>query len=154
MDIKNCDICRYAKLDKPLYQTRYWRVVIATDDQKLLGKCYVSLKRHCESLSQIEPAEWNDLRKLIKKLETSFKKTFGATMFNWNCYMNDAYQVKPSHPHIHWHFRPRYNHKVTFAGMTFYDKDFGHASVGEKRKVSEKNLELISNKIKMALQLD
>lgn len=83
----------------------------------------------------------------MKKLESALKKSFNATMSNWTCLMNNAYQNEPPNPHIHWHFRPRYNHKVEFAGLTFEDPEFGHhydrtrkqeISVDVKRKIIEK----------------
>jgi diadenosine tetraphosphate (Ap4A) HIT family hydrolase len=71
---------------------------------------------------------------LLKKLEKALLKAFNATMFNWTCLMNNAYLEKPPKPHIHWHFRPRYEHPVNFGGMTFFDKEFGrHYKVDSER---------------------
>ena len=47
-------------------------------------------------------------------------------MFNWTCLMNNTYQEVPPNPHIHWHFRPRYNHVVDVKGEQFNDPEFGH----------------------------
>ena len=40
--------------------------------------------------------------------------------------MNNAYQATPPNPQVHWHFKPRYNHPVEFAGEVFEDSNFGH----------------------------
>jgi len=32
---------------------------------------------------------------------------------------------QPPTPHVHWHFRPRYDHVVKFAGIEFIDQFFG-----------------------------
>ncbi len=150
MKFTTCKVCRVDRIVEPVYETRYWVVTVA-DDQKLLGRCYVSLKRHCPSLSEMKNAEWADLAKVTRKVEASLKKCFGATMFNWNCYMNDSYRVKPPRPHVHWHVKPRYDHRVSFGGMTFQDRDFGRASGKKKLIVSEALLERISNKIKSVI---
>ena len=150
MEFTTCKVCRVNRIVAPIYQTRYWRVNL-TDDQKLLGSSYVSLKRHCSSLSEVKATEWADLIKVIRKMESSLSKCFGATMFNWTCFMNDAYRTKPPHPHVHWHVRPRYDHKVSFGGITFYDKDFGRTAGRKKIIASEALLEKISKKIKSVL---
>ena len=122
---KKCIICQYLKKDIPIYETKYWRVVLASD-QRYLGRCFVALKRHCGNLAELKKEEWLDFAELAKKLEAALKKAFDATMFNWTCLMNNAYQEAHPNPHVHWHFRPRYNHKVKFAGLIFEDEEFGH----------------------------
>ncbi len=67
-----------------------------------------------------------DFLALVRKLETLCRKTFGATMFNWTCLMNNAYQNSPPEPQVHWHFRPRYDAPVKVAGKTFEDPNFGY----------------------------
>jgi diadenosine tetraphosphate (Ap4A) HIT family hydrolase len=39
--------------------------------------------------------------------------------------MNADYLKENPDPHIHWHFIPRYRHKVEFEGLTFDDQYFG-----------------------------
>jgi len=59
-------------------------------------------------------------------------------MFNWGCLMNDAYQITPPNPQVHFHFRPRYDREVSFAGEKFIDPNFGHHYIREpKRLVSD-----------------
>lgn len=77
-------------------------------------------------MADLTPEEWLDFAKLSKKIETSFKKAFGATMFNWACLMNNAYQEKNPKPHVHWHLWPRYSKPVVIQGIKFEDKEFGH----------------------------
>ena len=120
-----CINCQVPNPDNLVYETKHWKVVLAPD-QSYLGRCYVALKRHCGDLAEMEKEEWLDFAELVKKLEGAMKKSFDATMFNWTCLLNDAYQNNPPNPHVHWHFRPRYSHRVEFAGLLFEDKDFGH----------------------------
>jgi len=147
----SCDICGFVKTNKnPILETDYWVVVLA-DDQAYLGRCYVTLKRHCGDLAELSKEEWNDLHILISRLESSVKKAFGATLFNWTCLMNLAYQNKPYNPHVHWHFRPRYERPVEFAGLTFNDPEFGKHYAREQERsfeVSQEVQQKIIEKIK------
>ena len=128
-----CDGCQKPSENELIYQTKLWKVIIVSD-QAYLGRCYVTLKRHCGDLAELEPQEWSDFIEVVKKLESALKKSFNATMFNWTCLMNNAYQNDPPNPHVHWHFRPRYNHKVEFAGEIFEDPEFGHHYSRERKQ--------------------
>ena len=120
-----CITCQAPNPDDLVYETKHWRIVLAPD-QSYLGRCYVTLKKHCGDLAELEREEWLDFAELVKKLEGALKKSFNATLFNWTCLLNGAYQNNPPNPHVHWHFRPRYKHRVEFAGLLFEDKEFGH----------------------------
>ncbi|MFH0819828.1 MAG: HIT family protein [bacterium] len=120
-----CDGCQKPNKNDLIYQTKFWKVTIASD-QAYLGRCYITLKRHCGDLAELKNSEWSDFIKLVKRIESALKRSFDATMFNWTCLMNNAYQNDPPNPHVHWHFRPRYNYKVEFAGKIFEDPEFGH----------------------------
>lgn len=143
-----CDGCQKAGENELVYQTKFWKVIIATD-QAYLGRCFVTLKRHCGDLAELENHEWSDFIEIVKRLEFALKKSFGATLFNWACLMNYAYQNDPPNPHVHWHLRPRYNHEVDFADETFEDPEFGfHYDNGRTRKVSEQVKRKLLDKIK------
>jgi len=114
--------------DKPnsfISETKHWEVYL-NQDQYYLGRCVIAVKRNVGAMSDLTDDEWLDFADLVKKVEDGFKKIFGATMFNWTCLMNGAYQNDPPDPHVHWHLRPRYKNPVEFAGQTFDDKEFGH----------------------------
>lgn len=128
--------------------TEFWSVTLSSN-QSYLGRSYVTLKRHCGSLSELEPNEWLDFIDLIKKLESAFKKAFDATMFNYTCLMNNAYQESPPNPHVHWHFRPRYDHSVDVGGEQFNDPEFGHHYSREREQSTSPEVkEVILSKIK------
>jgi len=122
-----CDICAWTP-DPPsfnfIYETALWRVVLPLN-QCLLGRCVVALKRHCGDLAELTPEELLDWLKVVNVLEPALRTGFGATMFNWSCYMNFAYRETPADPHIHWWAVPRYDHPVTLGEITFEDPDFG-----------------------------
>ena len=122
-----CPICSWSpdNLDyRFLYETRFWRVVLAPN-QSLVGRCVVHLKRHSGDVADLTQDELLGWLTVVKTLESALQSAFGATMFNWSCYMNHAYRESPPNPHIHWWAVPRYNHSVTIGGWTFEDSHFG-----------------------------
>lgn len=107
-----------------IYETPYWIVFLAPN-QSNIGTCVIALKRHYGSLSGLKDEEWIDFGKTVKQLETSLKKVFKPTLFNWGALMNADYMKEKPDPHIHWHFIPRYRHEVEFDGIIFEDRYFG-----------------------------
>lgn len=144
----SCDICTSIQANPAnLLITRYW-LVILSHDQGYLGRCYVTLRDHKGSLGQLSDAEWLDYKNIVRRLEKACMLGLGATLCNWTCLMNNAYQRKPCQPHVHWHFRPRYDKPVTINGMTFGDPDFGlHYDRNQKRTVDDKTFEMILSKL-------
>ena len=130
----NCDVCPFLNnFGRTITQTKFWKVDI-NENQEYLGRSFVSLKRHCGSLSELTKDEWLDFSELVRKLESCFKRTFDAKLINWSCLMNNAFKEKTANPHIHWHVRPRYERDVKFAGLTFKDPEFGsHYARGQDR---------------------
>jgi len=152
--MNECEICKYlGDKNSLVYETKYWKIFL-NDDQAYLGRCSVNLKRHCGDLADLKPDEQKDLFKVVKLLEGALRDAFGAVMFNWTCLMNNAYKAKIPKPHVHWHFRPRYDKKVKFAGMVFEDLEFAH-HYGRERKlevssdVKKKIIEKISENLKV-----
>lgn len=126
-----------------IFETKLWEVYL-NPDQYYLGRSVVAAKREVPAMSDLTNEEWLDFADLVKKLESAFKKAFGATMFNWSCLMNGAYQNDPPNPHVHWHLMPRYKNPVEFAGQKFEDKEFGrHYARSTESPVSD----IVFNKI-------
>lgn len=122
----NCPGCESSDKDPNfVFQTNYWKVFL-NPKQTYLGRSIATLKRHCASLSDLTNEEWDDFVGLVKIIESAYKKALSATLFNWSCLMNDAYQNEPPNPHVHWHLRPRYENPVRLFGLTFEDLEFGH----------------------------
>ncbi len=122
-----CFLCSWsaAEINYPfVYETAHWRVVLAPN-QSLLGRCVVQLKRHVGGLAEGTPDELLEWLEVVQKLERALKIAFGATMFNWSCYMNHAYHEKLYNPHLHWWVVPRFDAPVTLAGRMFSDPHFG-----------------------------
>lgn len=147
-----CDICRAnSEQLANLLKTKHWLVNLSYD-QGYLGRAYVTLRRHKGTLSDLTQNEWLDYIDIVKRLEKACGEALGATLFNWACLMNNAYQHKPSFPHVHWHFRPRYEKPVTINNENFDDPHFGqHYSREYRRTVDEKTFNAIIDKIKLHL---
>jgi len=131
------DACKYCGDYKDIvFETDNWEVVL-NEDQTYLGRCWIILKRHCASLGELTQEEWEEFGQVVSQYETVLNKAFHPLLFNWNCFMNDAYMEKPFNPHVHWHVRPRYENPVEFAGELFEDTEFGHRfDPTKKREVS------------------
>lgn len=147
-----CHICVSNKeLKASLLSTDYWHVVLSPD-QGYLGRAYVTLREHKATLSELSEAEWQDYADIVKRLENACKVGLGASLSNWTCLMNNAYQEEPNLPHVHWHFRPRYKESVTLNGVTFNDPDFGfHYNREQKQEVDDKTFGIITDRIKASL---
>lgn len=122
----SCAICpilvsRNDGRDVQVFETEYWRVVL-DGDQRVLGKSFVTLLEHKESISDMSREQWQDLRRVIKRLEAGVSRAFSPSHFNWSCLMNNAV-VAGQPTHVHWHLHPRYTQPVEFAGETFYDTE-------------------------------
>ena len=122
-----CPICAWPQGsdDYPLLlETHHWRFVLAPN-QSLLGRCVVQPRRHEGDLAHLTGEELGEWLVLVGTLERALRAAFGATMFNWSCYMNHSYREEPFEPHIHWWAVPRYAQETAFAGATFTDPTFG-----------------------------
>lgn len=148
---KDCEICpllvgQTAADDNVILQTERW-VAVLDRNQCYLGKSFITLRQHKETLSELDEADWAELRHVIRQLEQAVKGAFGADVCNWECLMNNA--VKAGRPtHVHWHLYPRYLGGATFAGEEFPDPKWPrHLESGEHR-VSEE----LFGKIVLAVQ--
>ncbi len=123
-----CHVCEINERENDgdlIFETNFWGVILSFN-QRYIGRCYIFSKRHFGSLSEMTDEEALDFLEVVKKIENAIRKTFGATMFNWSCLMNDFYKKENPNPHLHWHMKPRYQDKVLFSGRVFEDKEFGH----------------------------
>ena len=122
-----CEWCGLTEEDKrfQVYESRFWSVFLA-DEQDVIGRCILVLKRHCPSLPELTDDEWRELRELVCKMEACFRAVLGAALCNWSCLMNHFYKAAAPDPHLHIHVRPRYDRPVTLNGRAYPDSAFGH----------------------------
>lgn len=112
----------------------------------------MTLRDHKGTLSDLSDAEWQEYTRIVKRLENAYKVGLGAILSNWTCLMNNAYQEKPSLPHVHWHVRPRYEKSISLNGIEFNDPDFGfHYDRAQKQSVDNPTFQIIVARIKANL---
>ena len=145
-----CVWCNLSEEDKQyqVYETAFWSVYLS-DEQDYIGRCILVLKRHCSSMSEMNADEWEDLRKLICKVETCLKMVLGAALCNWSCLMNSFYKESEPDPHLHIHVRPRYDKPVMVNGNIYTDSEFGHHyAVKKDSEISDKDRETVFIQLK------
>lgn len=121
---KDCEICpllvgQTAADDNVILQTERW-VAVLDRNQCYLGKSFITLRQHKETLSELDEVDWMELHQVIRQLEQAVKGAFGADVCNWECLMNNAVKAGQS-THVHWHLHPRYLADTIFAGEEFTD---------------------------------
>jgi diadenosine tetraphosphate (Ap4A) HIT family hydrolase len=148
----DCPICAIVKTKRAnLFTTEYWAVSLSPD-QGYLGRTYVTLREHKGSLRELSSNEWEDYTEIVRSLENACLEGLGATLCNWTCLMNNAYQQKPYKPHVHWHLRPRYEKAVTINETTFEDPSFGyHYDREQRRTVDEATFNAILKRVREKL---
>lgn len=125
--MKKCDVCEALKTERNvIFESKYWRISLDSGDQYYPGRSFVTAKRHVGDLADLNTDEWVDLQKVITRFEAAVRLGLEAIVFNWSCLTNNAFQMKPYNPHIHWHVRPRYDKEIEILGHKFTDKEFGH----------------------------
>jgi diadenosine tetraphosphate (Ap4A) HIT family hydrolase len=146
---EQCESCAYAADPSGvLYQTDYWRLVLARD-QAYLGRSYLVLKDHKSSLGDLTSEEWQDYEQLVRRIESAYERAFaGGRPFNWACLMNNAFKKQPAVPHVHWHLWPRHAQPITVGNTTFTDTEYAHHhSFDRKQIVDDETFKLIFDKI-------
>lgn len=150
----SCYSCQHNQTDVSNFitQNQHWDVFL-NPEQSYLGRMVIVARRHVASLSDLTPEEQTNFFNMVKVLEKAVVDAFGASLSNWCCLMNDAYQEANPQPHVHWHLRPRYNHSVTFNGMQFIDPEFGHHYSRERKiNVDDVMVTAITQRIKSVLK--
>ena len=151
VEMNSCEICplvqaQRAEDDEVLLQTDRWAAVLDRN-QTYLGKSFVTLREHKETLSDLDGVDWNELHEVIRKLEYATKRAFGASVLNWECLMNNAILAEQP-THIHWHLYPRYLGGVVFEGEEFPDEKWPRHIEGGKHLVNDELFSKISQKLK------
>ncbi len=100
-------------------------------------------------MSEMNADEWEDLRKLICKVETCLKMVLGAALCNWSCLMNSFYKESEPDPHLHIHVRPRYDKPLMVNGNIYTDSEFGHHyAVKKDGEIPDKDRETVFSRLK------
>lgn len=104
-------------------ETERWELYL-NEDQNLLGRCFLMLKRPETDVTALRDAEIAELWEATRRVKAALLKLWEPDHFNYAFLMNQT-------PQVHWHVIPRYRRRREFAGSTFADPDFGgHYHVG------------------------
>lgn len=123
----SCPLCGPA-LAPVLREARFWRVVL-NRNQNLLGKTMLVLGRHVEDVTQLMPAEWEELHAMLGWTKRCLDMAFHPDHFNYAFLQNVD-------RHVHLHVIPRYAGPREFAGASFDDLDYpGHYRVPSPPRV-------------------
>lgn len=119
-----CDVLDNNQDNVVVFETDLWRVSLA-DDQRYLGRAYMTLLRHAPDLPSLTDAERAEYWDIICLLENLYKSRLNASHVTYAWLMNNAYREPDPKPHVHGHIRPRYAQAVTVAGREWRDLEFG-----------------------------
>ena len=113
-----CPLCEPG-LGPVIHEGRYWKVVV-NHNQNLLGKWFLSLKRHSETVTTLGSEEWHELHVLLTRTTEILRRAFKPDHFNYVFLQNQD-------RHVHLHVIPRYASPREFVGLSFRDTGWpGH----------------------------
>ena len=111
MSNDQCALCRPVLLTPIVRESAHWRIAI-NRNQNLLGKLFIALRRHEESVAGLTPDEWSELREQLRWTIDRLQDAFRPDHFNCAFLQNQD-------RHVHLHVIPRYASARTLAGREF-----------------------------------
>ena len=113
--MESCSLCS-PDLGPVLATSQYWRLIL-NHNQNLLGKCFLVLRRHLQSVPHLDAAEWQELHAQLAAATHALQQAFQPDHFNYAFLQNQD-------RHIHMHIIPRYAAPRQFKRLTFGDPDY------------------------------
>jgi diadenosine tetraphosphate (Ap4A) HIT family hydrolase len=113
---RDCPLCRPRLLTPIVRESARWRIAV-NRNQNLLGKLFIALRRHEESVADLTPAEWTELRDELRWAIGRLTAAFRPDHFNCAFLQNQD-------RHVHLHVIPRYASLRTCADTEFTDPDW------------------------------
>lgn len=107
---------KFAINEYKIHETDHW-IWSLRPHQSTLGASILSLKRQCLRLSELTEAEFADLSKMIRAVETTLGRVFQYDIMNYMMLMMVDKLV-------HYHVFPRYKNSVEFEGEIWEDKSW------------------------------
>lgn len=137
----NCPLCN-PELGPIVWESACWKLALNWN-QNLLGKCFLALGRHLESVADLTQDEWADLHAQLKLTTGVLMAAFGPDHFNYVFLQNQD-------RHVHLHIVPRYAAPRTFSDMTFGDPDYpAHYAVpAPVRRLSREQLAALAGSLR------
>ncbi len=152
--MKACEVCQVLAgknngQDSIILETERWLVVL-DNNQRFLGKMFVTLREHKQTLSQLNQEDWREFEMIVGMLEKAVKKVFNSSHFNWSCLMNIA-AMEGQETHVHWHVHPRYSEKIEINSEIFEDGQWYPRKEKIDHFVAKDTKQIIVRKIKKEL---
>jgi diadenosine tetraphosphate (Ap4A) HIT family hydrolase len=110
-----CTLCD-PNLAPIISDSDYWLLVL-NKNQNLLGKCFLVLRRHLETVTHLEQSEWIDMHQQLTKATEVLLQAFFPDHFNYAFLQNQD-------RHIHLHIIPRYKKPRQLIDVVFDDPDY------------------------------
>jgi diadenosine tetraphosphate (Ap4A) HIT family hydrolase len=111
----DCVLCS-DELGPVLADGMLWRLVL-NRNQNLVGKCMLVTHRHVEDVDQLTAAEWDDLRRQLRRATAALRQATRPDHFNYAFLQNQD-------RHVHLHVIPRYAAPRQIAGLHIDDPDY------------------------------
>jgi diadenosine tetraphosphate (Ap4A) HIT family hydrolase len=105
MEPNECELCAQAG-GELLFDSARWRVVLV-DDPAYPGFCRVIWRAHVKEMTDLTPAERNELMDAVWQVETAVRTALQPDKVNLATLGNVV-------PHLHWHVIPRYADDAQF----------------------------------------
>jgi diadenosine tetraphosphate (Ap4A) HIT family hydrolase len=114
---------------------KYWNLEVSFR-QHTLGCFIIFCKRDIQRISELTDYESNELKLVMKHMERSVVKAFGAERFNY-------FQMGNQLHNLHLHGIPRYSSEKSFFDKIWKDNTFGHPPSWTKEEIDNDLVEKI-----------
>ncbi|MEM9952502.1 MAG: hypothetical protein AAF846_12920 [Chloroflexota bacterium] len=143
----DCTLCK-SDLRPIIIEAGFWKLVLNWN-QRFLGSCFWTLKRHEESITRLSTVEWAELHSLLIKTTTAMDKCFHPDHYNYVFLQNQD-------RHVHMHILPRFATDRQDLEETFIDPDYPshYAIPGRNHHLSQEKYTLIADAIAQAYPTD
>jgi diadenosine tetraphosphate (Ap4A) HIT family hydrolase len=139
-----CRLCD-PRLSPVLAEGTHWRLVL-NRNQNLLGKCFLTVRRHVEAVADLTPEEWLDLQPELQRATRALTTTFRPDHFNYAFLQNQD-------RHVHLHIIPRYAAPRSLGATVFVDPDYPdhYAVPGQVRDLDQDLFAALATRLSQAL---
>ncbi|GAM22526.1 hypothetical protein SAMD00019534_057010 [Acytostelium subglobosum LB1] len=132
---KQCIGCRGVENEKDilLYRGKLIKVVLSTDNQCWLGRCVIVPDEHISPVDLYASRHdvYQEIGAAIAMMTRCYRHLFGMAypnicqLGNLTKDLNGCITTEDRYHHVHFHYIPRYDKPVQYAGETFVDKQWG-----------------------------
>lgn len=113
-----CGLCA-PSLGPIVMESTSWKLIVNLN-QNLLGKCFLTLNRHAESVSDLSETEWIDLHRQLKRTTKALTEAFAPAHFNYAFLQNQD-------KHVHFHVIPPIRETSGICGMSVWGSGFSRS---------------------------